>query len=496
MSITLKKFNSYTPLSLPARPSTSTYPIPYHHTTSSPPSGAVRSVLAPLPTIPLSSLAQIPLHHPLPARPQTLNAPGPDPVPAIPPTCRTNHVPTCPNDFDHALQDPLFTASDNRKGADSPNATPAKGDLATPIDRPVLDLSSPKPPDLSPDCFQTPGLNIQRPSSPSADADADAAPMVIRDQSEAANPLNDTLSTGPEPLPAPCTANISPAPSIGCTIDSTATSIGSSALNISAIDREDTDLTSCTYRVEGHSSGLGKSPPPIQSIEFEALGGPEFTRTCPAERSLDETPTLSKGAAGVSTPIVVIPPLPHPSDPSLGQEQVSEEQDRDSGPSDDEKDADYEDSGSDTERIHKRMRSSKRRKINLLSEGALSDHETRPLSRSRASSQKETTPTSDRIPVQGVLTLGWDGSKVVYYFELSQTAFSPPVSRPPSSHPLSRTGNRRKRKMPPYTCEENKYILELKDKNLLWAEIEEQFAERFPRRKRASLQVHYHTKLK
>jgi hypothetical protein len=50
--------------------------------------------------------------------------------------------------------------------------------------------------------------------------------------------------------------------------------------------------------------------------------------------------------------------------------------------------------------------------------------------------------------------------------------------------------------MHPYTREENEYIIELKDKNLVWAEIEERFAERFPRRKRASLQVHYHTKLK
>jgi hypothetical protein len=273
--------------------------------------------------------------------------------------------------------------------------------------------------------------------------------------------------------------------------------MGSPASNISAIDGEDTDRTSCTYRVEGHRSGPGKNPLLIETIEFEeALGDPESTRVCPAEKSLDETPTLSEGAAGISTPIVVIPSLPRPSDPSLGQEQVSEEQDRDSGPSDDEKDADYVDSSSEAERIDRPLRSSKRRKINLISEDTLSDHETPPLSGSRASSQKETTPTSDRIPVQGILTLGWDGSKVVYYFELFQTAFSPPVSHPLSSRPPSGTGSRRKRKMPPYTREENKYIVELKDKNLLWAEIEERFAERFPRRKRGSLQVHYHTKLK
>lgn len=283
-------------------------------------------------------------------------------------------------------------------------------------------------------------MNVQRRSSLSADVYAGAAQNVERDQSEPANPLNDTSSTGSEPLPASCTSNVAPAASIGCEIDSAPTSMESSASSFSAVDGigEYTDRTSCTHGVvQGHIPEPSKDPLPIESTEFEeTVGVSESLQACSTQRSSDEMPTPSEEAADlrtpipISIPIVRIPSLPRPSDPSLGQDLVSEESDWDSGPSEDENDADYVYNSSEAERIDRPLRSSERWKINSTSEDASSD--TQPPSKSHladkfASSQAEMTPKSERI----------------------------------------RTGDRRKRKMPRYTLEENKSILELKDEDLL-----------------------------
>jgi hypothetical protein len=49
---------------------------------------------------------------------------------------------------------------------------------------------------------------------------------------------------------------------------------------------------------------------------------------------------------------------------------------------------------------------------------------------------------------------------------------------------------------PPYTPEEDAYIMELKAQDLRWDKIETLFAQRFPHRKKSCLAVHYYAKLK
>lgn len=91
------------------------------------------------------------------------------------------------------------------------------------------------------------------------DLDINIAPIIIQDQSKAANLLNNTLSIGPEPLLASYTINILLVLSISYKINLTPTSIESLALNISIINKEDIDLTSYIYRVKDYSLELNKS---------------------------------------------------------------------------------------------------------------------------------------------------------------------------------------------------------------------------------------------
>lgn len=383
------------------------------------------------------------------------------------------------------LNDPLFTPCENRKE-----------------DGYRVDMALSGPPSLnpSPARLQTPSVDVETTSSPSAVAPTDAAHNATEDRSENAetvHPVSDAESTDSKPLSASHISDTAPEASIDRETDAISSSAASSASNTSAMDGEYTNPTLCPDRVPGHSSVPSKDPLPTQSIDAEKPPTSESSRACSAEKSLDGMPTLSEGAADIPTPIVVIPPPPRSPDLVRCQDQVPEEQDWDSGPSDDEKDADYEDSSSEEERIDRSLPSSKRQKINLISEGgALSNQETQPFPGSHALSQNETTPTSDRIPVQGFFRVGCHGTQVTYYFEFSQTALSLPISHQSSSSPPPEMGNKRKRTRLLYTPEEDAYIIELKNDNVPWAEIEERFAERFPYRKATSLQAHYFNKLK
>ncbi|KUL81289.1 hypothetical protein ZTR_10127 [Talaromyces verruculosus] len=172
-----------------------------------------------------------------------------------------------------------------------------------------------------------------------------------------------------------------------------------------------------------------------------------------------------------------------------------------SAPSDDENDADYVDH-SETETASESLHPSKRRRRSASDASSASRGEPKKSSsESLLADQPDSlpenlSPESESIPIQGFLRLRTKGTEVIYSLEFSQTHFpslfagermESPRSHPRIAYPGTKT---------PYSPEEDAFIINLKAQKLSWDEIEDQFAERFPYRKKSSLQVRYCNKLK
>lgn len=244
----------------------------------------------------------------------------------------------------------------------------------------------------------------------------------------------------------------------------------------------------------------------------ESSGEPERASSCPLGDSSKRKRSPSAHLSCPPTPLVVVPYLPRSallcktsSRQKSNRSQYSERMVKDpheseSAPSDDENDADYVDH-SETETASESLHPPKRRRRSAGHASSASRGEPKKSSsESLLAAQPDllpenSSPESESIPIQGFLRLQAKGSEVTYSLEFSQTQlislFASEQIKAPGLHQRAADSTTKT----PYSPEEDAYIIELKAKNLTWGEIEDQFAELFPYRKKASLQVRYCTKL-
>lgn len=166
-------------------------------------------------------------------------------------------------------------------------------------------------------------------------------------------------------------------------------------------------------------------------------------------------------------PQVVVPYMSH-------QWHCSEiAEDLDSVPSDDEDDVDYvdeTDKDDASESLHSGSDNSSSASERVL----------------KQTSPESSLPHTEAIPVQRVRNLQTGGS---YSLKLSETR-SPPFF--PSIQAESANLHQRKGPRHRYSPEEDKFLVDLKAKNLKWNEIEDLYAKRFSPRKRSLLQGRYY----
>ncbi|BDD57616.1 hypothetical protein MPDQ_002402 [Monascus purpureus] len=284
--------------------------------------------------------------------------------------------------------------------------------------------------------------------------------------------------------------------------DSTHTTIQASAQN-SSVPNQERSETSRTSSVPIHSPKPGGATLGNESMDF---GEAECASSCPLGELSKRKRSPSAHLSCPPTPLVVVPA---PSSPSLLRERfpqnskgmVEDLDESDSAPSDDENDADYLDQ-SMTEDANESLHSSKRRRRSPSDASSASRGVPTKLSLESPSAEQPESPQenmsseTESIPIQGFLRLRTKGTEVIYTLEVSQTHFSSffadkqmesPRPHPRTVYPTTRA---------PYSPEEDAFIIDLKAQKLSWDEIEDQFAERFPYRKKTSLQVRYCTKLK
>ncbi|KAI7969360.1 hypothetical protein EIK77_000913 [Talaromyces pinophilus] len=291
--------------------------------------------------------------------------------------------------------------------------------------------------------------------------------------------------------------------------ESTHTTIQASSQDSSAPNQERSE-TSQTISVPIHDPESGGATLGNESMDFQGSSGEsERASSCPLGDFSKRKRSLSAHLSCPPTPLVVVPApscstflrerfSPQTSDCS--QSMVVDPDEPDSAPSDDENDADYPDH-SDTENASESLHPCKRRRRGPGDASAASrvlkhlSSET-PPAKQPESPQEDSNPESESIPIQGFLQLRTKGTEVIYSLEFSQTHFSSffsdkqmkfPQTHPRTAYPTTKT---------PYSPEEDELIIDLKAQKLSWDEIEDQFAERFPHRKKSSLQVHYCNKLK
>ncbi|KAI7973048.1 hypothetical protein EIK77_000834 [Talaromyces pinophilus] len=294
--------------------------------------------------------------------------------------------------------------------------------------------------------------------------------------------------------------------------DSTHTTIQASTQD-SSVPNQERSETSQTISVPIHDPESGRATLGNESMDFQGSSGEsERASSCPLGDFSKRKRSLSAHLSCPPTLLVVVPApscstslrerfSPQNSDRSQYSERMVEDLDEsDSAPSDDENDADYLDH-SETENASESLHPSKRRRRGQGDASSASrvlkhlSSET-PPAKQPESPQEDSNPESESIPIQGFLRLRTKGTEVIYSLEFSQTHFSSffadkqmksPQPHPRTAYPTTKT---------PYSPEEDELIIDLKAEKLSWDEIEDQFAERFPHRKKSSLQVHYCNKLK
>jgi hypothetical protein len=295
--------------------------------------------------------------------------------------------------------------------------------------------------------------------------------------------------------------------------DSTHTTIQASAQDSSVPNQERLE-TSQTSSVPIHSPESGAATLGNESMDFQGSSGEsERASSCPLGDFSKRKRSLSVHLSCSPTPLVVVPDLSRSvllcekssrqnSDHSRYSERMIEDpHESDSAPSNDENDADYLDY-SEIEDASESLHPSKRRcrspgDVSSASRGVFKHLSLEsPPSEQPESPQENLSLETKSIPIQGFLRLRTKRTEIIYTLEVSQTHFSSffadkqmesPRPHPRSVHPTTKA---------PYSPEEDAFIIDLKAQKLSWDEIEDQFAERFPYRKKTSLQVRYCTKLK
>ncbi|KAI7969365.1 hypothetical protein EIK77_000918 [Talaromyces pinophilus] len=284
---------------------------------------------------------------------------------------------------------------------------------------------------------------------------------------------------------------------------STHTTIQASAGD-SCVPNQERSETSRRSSVLIHSPEPGGATLGNESMGF---GESERASSCPLGELSKRKRSPSAHLSCPPTPLVVVPApscstlLRERSSPQNSERMVEDLDESDSAPSDDENDADYLDH-SETEDPSESLQPSKRRRrspgdTSSASQGVLKHLSSEsPPAKQPELPQEDSNPESESIPIQGFLRLRTKGTEVIYSLEFSQTHFSSifagrqmgsPQPHPRTAYPTTRT---------PYSPEEDELIIDLKAQKLSWDEIEDQFAERFPHRKKSSLQVRYCNKLK
>lgn len=294
--------------------------------------------------------------------------------------------------------------------------------------------------------------------------------------------------------------------------DSTRMAIQASAQDPS-VPNEERSEDSQTSSVTIHSPEPNGATSDNESMNFRGSSqeSGECASSCPVGKLSKRKRNPPARLSCPPTPLVVVPSLSRSvlcekatrqaSKPSQFSERIVEApHELDSAPSDDEDDADYLDH-SETEDARESLRPSKRRLRSSSIASSASQATKQLFSEPPPAGQPELPPKNsssqgESIPIQGFLRLRTQGSEVIYSLEFSQTSFSSLFADKQTESPRSHERMDYPATKTPYSSEEDAYIINLRAQNLTWDEIEDQFAERFPRRKKSSLQVHYCSKLK
>ncbi|OKL55238.1 hypothetical protein UA08_09475 [Talaromyces atroroseus] len=513
MAVTLNNIKFYHPPSLPARPMKSTYPNHQHPSFSHHSSGKPDPTPSTHSNSPFPSFSQPLLRHSLPPRPPTI-------VPSSRSASETLHIssklssanslPVHENDFDRAL-DEFLSAKNGKENSDreSPNrvSTQEQG-----IDD-LLHAISPDPEKSSQVAADLPSSSITAQNPLESPADGKPTQPITGDESQPQEELNNLASAASmDPSPEFCTSAPHTLTSSVTNADSTGTAIQDPAPESSIVNREPSN-TPRSSRVRNHSSESGKSSQRNESTDLQgASGDSQGASSCQLGESSDRKRSPSARLSCPSTPLVVSPgpsrsvslrrkSCRRASGYSHGSDWIAEDShESDSAPSDDENDIDYLDT-SEIEEAGESLPPSKRRRRSLDESSSTSRGIPRQLSAEPPRAERPESPPeylsaeSEPIPVQGFLRLRSSGAEVKYCLELSQTDFSSLFTGGQrESRPRQRTAHSARRAR--FTPEEDACIIALKAKELRWDEIEDLFAQRFPYRKKLSLQMRYYTKLK
>ncbi|KAI7972762.1 hypothetical protein EIK77_000080 [Talaromyces pinophilus] len=495
MAVTLKNIKFYNPHSLPTRPSKRTSPN-HNHTSIPRPTSKSTDPTPNHSTVPFSPFSQPALPHPLPPRP-----------PAIFPSSHhtasvTPHVPSSishtpdphpvyKNDFDQALDEFLSAKNGEKEDGNPSSLLPTQGKSYTSLQSSSWSL--PKP--------------VESP------AEAKPTHPKPRDESQPREHPNDlACTTSMETSPTFCTSEPHTSAPHEPTHDSTHMTIQASEQNSSVTNQERSESSQkCSVPIHSPESGgaiLGNESMDSQGSSGES----ERASSCPLGDFSKRKRSISADLPCPPTPLVVIPDLSRSAllcktssrqksnCSQYSERMVEDPHESDSARSDDENDADYVDH-SEAEAASESLHPSKRRRGSPGDASSASQGEPKkssseiPLADQPESLQENLSPESEPIPIQGLLRLRTKGSEVVYSLEFSQTHFSSLFAGEQIETPRSHQRPAYSTTKSPYSPEEDAYIIDLKAKNFTWDEIEDQFAERFPYRKKTSLQVRYCTKL-
>ncbi|QGA15977.1 hypothetical protein EYB26_003644 [Talaromyces marneffei] len=503
MAVTLKNIKFYNPYSLPTRPSKRTSPnhnhtsIPHHTSKSTDPTPNHS-------TLPFSPFSQLALPHPLPPRPPatfpsshhtasaTLYVPSsishtPDPRPV------------CKNDFDRALDD-FLPAGEKEEDREPSSRLPIQDQrnenhTHTPLSDPEI-LTEMTVSLLSSSCtLRNPVTSL---------AEAKSTHPKPRHESQPPEQPNDlactTCTTSMDTPPAFCTSESHTSAPHEPNHDSTHTTIQASTQDSSVPNQKPVSV---------HSPESGGAILGNESMDSQGSSGE-------SERPLGDFSKRKRSTSAhlscPPTPLVIVPDLSRSAlmckmsswqksnRSQYSERMVEDPHESGSAPSDDENDADYVDH-SETEAASESLHPSKRRRRSPGDASSASQGEPKksssesPLADQPESPQENSSPESESIPIRGYLRLRTKGSEVIYTLEFSQTHISSLFTGEQIESPRSHQRAAYSATKTPYSPEEDAYIIDLKAKNLTWDEIEDQFAERFPYRKKTSLQVRYCTKL-
>jgi hypothetical protein len=332
-----------------------------------------------------------------------------------------------------------------------------------------------------------------------------------RDESQPREQPNDlACTTSMETSTTFCTSEPHTSAPHEPTHDSTHMTIQASEQHSSVPNHERSE-TSQKCSVPIHSPESGEAILGNESMDSQGSSGEsERASSCPLGDFSKRKRSIPAHLPCPPTPLVVVPDLSRSAllcksssrqksnCSQYSERMVEDPHESDSARSDDENDADYVDH-SEAEAASESLHPSKRRRRSPGDPSSASQGEPKKSSLESPdepeSLQEILSSESEPIPIQGLLRLRTKGSEVVYSLEFSQTHFSSLFAGEQIESPRSHQRPAYSTTKSIYSPEEDAYIIDLKAKNLTWDEIEDQFAERFPYRKKTSLQVRYCTKL-